>query len=178
MIACDSTTYHNAYIGLGANLGNAQQSIRAAMNSLGNDSTTAAWSASSLYRSAPIQAEGPDFINAAMWIRTSLKPLALLHRLQQLEQDHGRQRTVQNAPRTLDLDLILYDTLQMNSPELILPHPRMHKRRFVLAPLLELCAGLCVPGLGKISDLLADVAGQPLTPVCGAKPSTRSGGER
>ena len=92
---------------------------------------------SSLYRSAPYEAQGPDFINAVALLSTHLAPLALLHALQDLEQQSGRERPYKNAPRTLDLDVIFYGDVSMTSTELTLPHPRWHERAFVLHPLAE-----------------------------------------
>jgi 2-amino-4-hydroxy-6-hydroxymethyldihydropteridine diphosphokinase len=93
---------------------------------------------SSLYRSAPYEAQGPDFINAVALLSTHLAPLALLHALQDLEQQSGRERPYKNAPRTLDLDLIFYGDVVLASAELTLPHPRWHERAFVLHPLAEI----------------------------------------
>jgi 2-amino-4-hydroxy-6-hydroxymethyldihydropteridine diphosphokinase len=93
--------------------------------------------ASSLYRSAPYEAQGPDFINAVALIQTQLSPLALLHALQSLELQSGRERPFKNAPRTLDLDIIFYGDLSLDTLELTLPHPRWHERAFVLQPLAE-----------------------------------------
>jgi 2-amino-4-hydroxy-6-hydroxymethyldihydropteridine diphosphokinase len=96
--------------------------------------------ASSLYRSAPYEAQGPDFINAVALVQTQLSPLALLHALQALELQSGRERPYKNAPRTLDLDLIFYGDVALTTPELTLPHPRWHERAFVLHPLAEVCS--------------------------------------
>jgi len=93
---------------------------------------------SSFYASAPIDAQGPDFINAVVEVQTALEPMALLQTLQAIEQRYGRQRSYQNAPRTLDLDLLMYGQRQLALPDLVLPHPRMHLRAFVLYPLAEL----------------------------------------
>jgi len=93
--------------------------------------------ASSLYRSAPYEAQGPDFINAVALVQTQLSPLALLHALQALELKSGRERPYINAPRTLDLDVIFYGDATLATPELTLPHPRWHERAFVLQPLAE-----------------------------------------
>jgi 2-amino-4-hydroxy-6-hydroxymethyldihydropteridine diphosphokinase len=115
---------------------------------------------SSLYKSAPIDASGPDFINAAVALCVSLSPVELLHCLHALEDEAGRRRTYRNAPRELDLDLLAYGDLSLNTPELTLPHPRLHQRAFVLLPLLELAPGLCLPGLGALEDYLPAVASQ------------------
>jgi 2-amino-4-hydroxy-6-hydroxymethyldihydropteridine diphosphokinase len=98
---------------------------------------TQLFKASSLYRSAPYEAQGPDFINAVVLIHTQLSPLALLHALQALELESGRERPFKNAPRTLDLDIIFYGDVSLETAELTLPHPRWHERAFVLQPLAE-----------------------------------------
>jgi len=115
---------------------------------------------SSLYRSAPVEAGGPDFINAVAAIDTTLTPGALLAALQAIELQHGRQRPYRHAPRTLDLDLLLHGQVAQADPVLTLPHPRLHQRAFVLQPLLELAPSLVVPGLGLLSDHLAATADQ------------------
>ena len=126
------------FVGLGANLGDAAASVRAALAQLGELPQTSLVAASSLYRSAPRDATGPDYINAVAELRSSLAPEALLAELQALEQRHGRQRPYHHAPRTLDLDLLLYGERKIATSALTLPHPRMHLRAFVLAPLAEL----------------------------------------
>lgn len=148
-----------AYVGLGANLGDAAATLRAAAGRLWPLGTGRL---SSLYRSAPVDAAGPDFINAVAELDTPLAPLALLHALQAIEQDFGRQRPYRNAPRTLDLDLLLHGAVQLGSGPLLLPHPRLHQRAFVLRPLLELAPDLVAPGLGRLADHLATVADQRL----------------
>ena len=127
-----------AYVALGANLGDAQGTLRQALLELSGLLHTRLLRASSLYRSAPVQAQGPDFINAVAQLETQLCAPDLLAALQQLELQHGRQRPYQDAPRTLDLDLLLYGDSRMDSPALTLPHPRMLERAFVLLPLAEI----------------------------------------
>ncbi|GAB4401011.1 MAG: 2-amino-4-hydroxy-6-hydroxymethyldihydropteridine diphosphokinase [Rhodoferax sp.] len=127
-----------AYVGLGANLGDAVATVRRALRDVALLPGCALVAQSSLYRSAPVDAAGPDFINAVMAIQTSLKAPELLLRLQHLEVLAGRQRPYRNAPRTLDLDLLLYGDLRLDTPSLTLPHPRMHQRAFVLLPLHEI----------------------------------------
>ena len=126
-----------ACVALGANLGNAVVTVQQALRDVAGLPETQLLKASSLYRSAPYEAQGPDFINAVALLHTQLSPLALLHALQALELRHGRERPFKNAPRTLDLDLIFYGDLSMNTPELTLPHPRWHERAFVLQPLVQ-----------------------------------------
>lgn len=131
-----------AYIGLGANLGDPLASLRQAAQALSATPGIAALRLSRFYRSAPIDSSGPDYVNAVAEIHTSLTAPALLAALQNIEQDHGRLRPYRNAPRTLDLDLLLYGNQAIDTPELTVPHPRMHERAFVLRPLHELAPAL------------------------------------
>jgi 2-amino-4-hydroxy-6-hydroxymethyldihydropteridine diphosphokinase len=149
-----------AFVGVGANLGDAEAAVRAALRALQGLPGTRCVACSSLYRSAPVDATGPDFINAVAELHTDLLPLALLRALQGVEQDFGRVRSVRNAPRTLDLDLLLHGACELQSDELTLPHPRAHLRAFVLQPLAEIDAGLLLPGLGPIAPWLQRAAGQ------------------
>jgi len=113
---------------------------------------------SSLYRTSPVgYLEQPDFINAVASVQTTLKPQALLAALLATENRHGRRRATRNAPRTLDLDLLLYGEEVLDEHGLTLPHPRLHERAFVLAPLAEIAPGAMVPGRGLVQDLLARV---------------------
>lgn len=128
-----------ACVGVGGNLGDALATVRQALADLARLPETRLLRASSLYRSAPVDAGGPDFINAVVLLQTRLAPLALLHALQALEQRAGRERPYRNAPRTLDLDVLSYGDLRLDSAELTLPHPRMRQRAFVLQPLAEIC---------------------------------------
>lgn len=127
-----------AWIALGGNLGDARRSVQQAIAALESLPQTRLEAASSLYRTAPVDATGPDFINAVARLRTTLSPLALLHALQGLEQQAGRERSYRNAPRTLDLDVLLYSGVSQQTVELELPHPRMTQRAFVLVPLAEI----------------------------------------
>lgn len=149
-----------AFVGLGANLGDARSAVESAVAALGTLPKSTLVAVSPLYRSTPVDAQGPDFINAVAELRTTLAPHALLHALQRIEHTHGRERRYVNAPRTLDLDLLLYGTLCIHDAELTLPHPRMHRRAFVLAPLGQLATGLVVPGQGRVEELLAGVPEQ------------------
>jgi len=148
-----------AYIGLGSNLGDSGATLRAALGEIAAVPGVQACKASPFYRSAPVDASGPDFINAAAVLSTTLEPLQLLDALQAIELEHGRERPYRNAPRTLDLDLLLYGDVVMDTQRLILPHPRMHERAFVLRPLRDLAPSLALPQ-GSIGDLIAGVAGQ------------------
>lgn len=127
-----------AFIALGANLGDAAHTVRAALVALGHVPGVQRVSSSSLYRTAPVDSTGPDYINAVAEVATTLNALDLLASLQAIEDGAGRDRPYRNAPRTLDLDLLLYGSARIDSPELTVPHPRMGSRAFVLVPLAEI----------------------------------------
>ena len=145
-----------AYVALGANLGDAVRTVRDAIVAIGQLPDTALTAQSSLYRTAPIDSSGPDYINAVVEISTRLPALQLLDHLQAIEKNAGRERPYRNAPRTLDLDLLLYGSARMDSVRLQVPHPRMQERAFVLVPLAEIAPSLVSP-----ANLQA-VAGQTL----------------
>ncbi len=149
-----------AYVGLGANLGDPAQAVRDAISQLSRLPGTALSLVSSLYASAPVDASGDDFINAVVRLDTSLSAHELLHELQRIEQDFGRERPFRNAPRTLDLDLLLYGDQTIEDAELQVPHPRMGERAFVLLPLLEIAPEALIPGRGSASALVAGVSDQ------------------
>ena len=130
-----------ACVGLGANLGDRRATLASARVALAALPATRLLRFSSLYRSASVGTPGPDYLNAVAVLRTSLPPTVLLAELQRIESAHGRERSYRNAPRTLDLDLLLYDALSMETPALTLPHPRLHERAFVLRPLAEVAPG-------------------------------------
>ena len=132
----------NVYAGLGANLGHARESIDSAILALGKLPETLLVGRSSFYQSAPFQADGPDYTNAVVHLRTRLNAIDLLRAFQTVEDLAGRERPYRNAPRTLDIDLLLYGNGNIQSPELQVPHPRMHERAFVLLPLSELAPEL------------------------------------
>jgi 2-amino-4-hydroxy-6-hydroxymethyldihydropteridine diphosphokinase len=155
-----STPTVRAFVGVGANLGDAVATVQSALRALSRLPDTQCIAFSSLHRSAPIDAQGPDFINAVAELSTTLEPLALLHRLQDIEHAFGRRRSVRNAPRTLDLDLLLHGRQRLDTAELVLPHPRAHLRAFVLLPLAELDPALQLPGLGPLQTWLPQVADQ------------------
>ncbi len=140
-------------IGLGANLGDARSTLTWALQQLAAHPAVQLQRVSSLYRTRPVDAGGPDYLNAVALLTTSLDPQALLGLLQALEQQAGRERPYRNAPRTLDLDLLLYGQRTLNTAQLTLPHPRMHERRFVLEPLAEIAPNLEVPGQGSAISL-------------------------
>lgn len=127
-----------AWIGLGANLGDRGAALARAVQALAALPSTQRLRVSGLYASAPIDAGGPDYLNAVAELSTCLAPLALLDALQAIEQAAGRERSYRNAPRTLDLDLLVYADQQLVSERLTLPHPRLGERAFVLLPLAEL----------------------------------------
>lgn len=140
---------HTAFIGLGSNLAQPAVQIIQAMQAIGLVQDTKVVARSSLYRSAPVgYLDQPDFVNAVVKVETALTPIALLQALLALEQQNGRTREFQNAPRTLDLDVLLYDDLQHHEHGLTVPHPQMHRRAFVLQPLLEIAPDCVIPGVG------------------------------
>lgn len=148
-----------AWVGLGANLGDAADTLRTALTELAAAPGIDDVVSSPFYRSAPVDAQGPVFVNAVARVRTALEPIALLDLLQDIEQRHGRERPYRNAPRTLDLDLLMVDGVTMDTPRLMLPHPRLHQRAFVLRPLHDLDPGL-VLAQGSFESLLAACADQ------------------
>ena len=141
---------HVAFIGLGGNLAEPATQVLHALDALEHLPQTSLVRRSSLYRSAPVgYLEQPDFINAVAQLETELSPRALLDALLGLEQEHGRTREFCNAPRTLDLDILLYDDLIHHEHGLTIPHPQMHLRAFVLQPLLEIAPDIGIPGVGQ-----------------------------
>lgn len=154
-----------AAIGLGANLGDARATLAAARDAIAALPRTSLQAVSSLYRSAPISSSGPDYWNAVALVDTGLGAAALLGGLQRIEDAHGRERPWPNAPRTLDLDLLLYADQRIAEPDLVVPHPRMHQRAFVLLPLAELWPDAAIPGLGTVQDWLPRVADQRIVKV-------------
>ena len=143
------------FVALGANLDDPVAQVTAAFDELAALPRTRLLQRSSLYRSVPVgYHEQPDFINAVAQLETALTPRAVLDALLVIEQRHGRVRTFRNAPRTLDLDLLLYDDWQYHESGLTLPHPLMHERAFVLAPLAEIAPQAQIPNHGTVTDLL------------------------
>lgn len=142
-----------AYVALGANLGDAARTLRDALQALGCAHGIRLVQASSLYRTAPMDSSGPDYVNAVTEVATTLTAPALLRTLQAIENAAGRERPYRNAPRTLDLDLLLYGSARIESHELTVPHPRMWERAFVLVPLHEIAPGLVtVQRLSAVAD--------------------------
>ncbi len=161
-----------AYVALGSNLGDPVRTIEDAIDAMAALRGSLLTAISSLYRTAPVGLRNqPDFINAVVALDTRLPPRELLDELSTLEARFGRIRepdSVKNAPRTLDLDLLLHGDTVQDDPALTLPHPRMHERAFVLAPLAEIAPELVVPGHGRVADLLAACAGQRIQPLARA----------
>lgn len=149
-----------ACIGIGSNLGDAADNVRNALLALAKLPSTSVTGQSSLFRTAPIDADGDDYVNAVARIRTNLSAEELLQALLQLEQDFGRERTYLNAPRTLDLDVLLYGDQIIATPTLTVPHPRMTTRAFVLIPLLQIDPFIHIPGLGAAHLFVPDVEKQ------------------
>lgn len=153
-----------AYIALGSNLGDPSATVQAALAALEALPQTTLVAASSLYRSAPVGLKNqPDFINAVAAADTQLSAPALLKALFAIEARFGRRREFHHAPRTLDLDLLLYGDVVSADPRLTLPHPRMHERAFVLLPLTEIAPEATIPGHGPAAALLEGVRGQVLS---------------
>jgi 2-amino-4-hydroxy-6-hydroxymethyldihydropteridine diphosphokinase len=154
----------DAYIALGANIDAPRRHLEQALQELDAMPQSRLLKASSFYRSAPWgYQDQPDFVNAVARIETRLTPGALLAELLGIEHAHGRERSFKNAPRPLDLDIVLYGDQRIDEPGLAIPHPRMRERAFVLAPLAEIAPDLSVPGLGSVQALLALVRDQTLT---------------
>ena len=149
-----------AYVGLGANLGNTRSTLNAARDVLASLPGTRLAASSSWWRSAPIDADGPDFLNGVVALDTALSPFELLDALQAIEQSHGRTRPYRNAPRTLDLDLLLYGDAVIDDARLTVPHPRLLQRAFVVKPLLEIDPHLVIPQCSKLADHLQAVESQ------------------
>ena len=148
------------FVGLGANLGDALSTVRVALTQLAGLPRSALVAHSALYRSAPVDAAGPDFINAVVELRTELTPDDLLAALQRLESAFGRERPYRHAPRTLDLDLLLYGRRQLSGAGLTVPHPRLLQRAFVLAPLAELAPDWLLADGCTVAGALAGLADQ------------------
>ena len=149
-----------AYLGLGANLGDARQTLKDAVVCLAQQHTITVLAKSSLYRTAPIDAGGDDYFNCVVKLDTTLPVRHLLALCHKIELHFGRERPFRNAPRTLDLDILLYGDQSIDEPDLIVPHPRLIERAFALVPLVEIDPALIIPQHGRADALLAAVAGQ------------------
>ena len=156
-----------AYVGIGANVGDAHAALASAHAALCRLPHTERVARSSTYCSAPVGACGPDYLNAVVLLHTRLAPQALLAQLLRIERAHGRERPYRNAPRTLDLDLLLHGEHCIRSDSLTVPHPRMHERAFVLLPLAEIAPQLVIPGRGPVAKLVLAVAGQRVDKLAG-----------
>lgn len=157
----------DAYIGIGANLGNAQESVRQAIDRLSSLPKTRVARQSSLFRTAPIDAGGDDYVNAVACVKTQLDAHELLAQLQAIENEFGRERPYVNAPRTLDLDILLYGNRQIDSASLTVPHPRLTQRAFALIPLLQIDPLIAIPGKGAAHLFAPAVAGQKISKIAG-----------
>jgi 2-amino-4-hydroxy-6-hydroxymethyldihydropteridine diphosphokinase len=149
-----------AYVGLGANLGDRERTLRAAVEALGAEPGIEVVGVSRFRDTEPVGVlDQPRFLNGATALETELPPRELLERLLEVERRFGRDRGAERpqGPRTLDLDLLLYGAETIDEPGLVVPHPRLHERRFALEPLAELAPGLAVPGRGTVEDLIAGV---------------------
>ena len=155
-----SVTPVRAYIGIGANLGDAQATVEQAFVWLEALPGTRVAERSSLFHTAPIDAGGDDYVNAVAAIDTGLCAADLLQALQAIETDHGRLRPYPNAPRTLDLDILLYGQQKVQTPHLTIPHPRLTLRAFALIPLLQITPMISIPGHGPAHAFAPDVAAQ------------------
>lgn len=154
-----------AYIGIGSNLGDAQGNVQRAILRLNKLPDTHLSGQSSLFRTAPVNAGGDDYINAVACIDTRLPAAQLLQELQAIEKDFGRERPYPNAPRTLDLDILLYGQQKIFSDSLVVPHPRLTERAFALIPLLQLDPFITIPGKGAAHGFVSSVAGQAIQKV-------------
>ncbi len=155
-----------AYVAFGANLGEPTAAHGRAIEALGKLPGTRILKASSLYRTEPIGVSGqPDYINAVIEIETTMHPESLLDALLEIERTAGRTRSSYRAPRNLDLDLLLYGDTVLDTPSLKLPHPRMHRRAFVLVPMAEIAPDAHIPGRGPVHALLPAVADQAVTRI-------------
>lgn len=154
-----------AYIGIGANLGDARSNVEQAIVQLDRLPQTQLTGQSSLFRTAPIDADGDDYINAVARIETRLTAQELLERLLAMEQGFGRERRYLNAPRTLDLDVLLYGQHVIKTELLTVPHPRLTQRAFALIPLLQIDPLIAIPGQGAAHDFAPAVADQAIQKI-------------
>ncbi|MBB2997809.1 2-amino-4-hydroxy-6-hydroxymethyldihydropteridine diphosphokinase [Paraburkholderia tropica] len=158
-----------AWLGIGANLGDARQTLKDTVVCLAQQHSITVLAKSSLYRTAPIDAGGDDYFNCVVKLDTRLAVRELLGLCHRVEHHFGRERPFRNAPRTLDIDILLYGGEIIDEPDLMVPHPRMTVRAFVLAPLAEVDPELEIPGKGRVSDFLPGVADQrieKMKPLC------------
>jgi 2-amino-4-hydroxy-6-hydroxymethyldihydropteridine diphosphokinase len=154
-----------AYVGIGANLDDARANVQRAILRLDKLPHTRLTGQSDLFRTAPVDAGGDDYINAVARIETGLPAQQLLQTLQAVEQDFGRERPYPNAPRTLDLDILLYGQEEIHGAALTVPHPRLTQRAFALIPLLQLDPLIAIPGKGPAHGFVPAVAGQAIQKI-------------
>jgi 2-amino-4-hydroxy-6-hydroxymethyldihydropteridine diphosphokinase len=156
----------DAYIGLGSNLDGPVDHLLRAFDELHRLPQTRLVRRSPLYRSPPLGPAGQaDYVNAVAGLQTMLAPDALLDGLQAIERAHGRERGERWGPRTLDLDLLVYGEQQIDNKHLVVPHPQMHRRAFVLVPLHDIAPELLLPGLGPLAQWVRRIDGRQLTPI-------------
>lgn len=158
-------SFHRAYIGLGSNLDHPIEQVETALQELDGLPDSRLIAASPLYRSRPLGPPQPDYINAVAALDTGLEPIELLDQLQALEHRHKRERLEHWGPRTLDLDLLVYDALTMDHPRLQLPHPELHRRNFVLYPLADIAPELVLPRGISVEALLKTTPRDGLEPL-------------
>ena len=154
-----------AYIGIGSNLGNAPDNVQSAILQLDKLPHSRVTGQSSLFRTAPLDAGGDDYINAVVRLDTQVPALELLQQLQAIEQTYGRERPYLNAPRTLDLDILLYGGQKILSESLTVPHPRLTQRAFALIPLLQIDPLITIPGKGPAHAFVPRIAGQVINKI-------------
>lgn len=162
------TTKIITYVGIGANLGAAQETVQRAILRLSELPQTTLDAQSSLFRTAPVDAGGDDYVNAVVRLITQLEAQDLLMQLQAIENDFGRERPYVNAPRTLDLDILLYGDKKIRTETLTVPHPRMTQRAFALIPLLQLDPFIKIPDQGAAHQFVPAVAGQAIFKIAAA----------
>lgn len=155
----------SAYVGIGSNLGGARDNVQRAILQLDKLRKTRLSAQSSLFRTAPVDADGDDYINAVARIDTRLPAHELLQELQAIEQEFGRERPYLNAPRKLDLDILLYGQQKISTASLVVPHPRLTQRAFALIPLLQIDPLIAIPGQGPARGFVENVAGQAIQKI-------------
>ena len=166
-----------AFIGIGANLGDARQALKDAIVCLAQQVGITVLAKSSFYRTAPVDATGDDYFNAVVKVETSFTAPQLLRICHHIEDQFGRERPFHNAPRTLDLDLLLFGADRIDSEAMTVPHPRITERAFVLVPLVELDGELVIPGRGRAADFLPGVRDQSIEKFSSCKcPRLQEGG--
>ncbi len=163
-----------AFIGLGGNVGDSKQILTDAVICFAQLPQIKISSKSCFYKSAPVDAAGGDYVNNVISVLTELDPFSLLRVCQSIEQRFGRERPYENAPRTLDIDILTYDNLQQHNPDLTIPHPKISERLFVLLPLLELDEEIELPSIGKLKNKVAELSWQKIEKILGVQcPLTR-----